>query len=61
MRPLTVAIAITFGFALAGPATANCAHTQAPGMCQWEERIAVEEWRAQQRAPALPRPVAKLK
>jgi hypothetical protein len=30
-------------------------------MCQWEERIAVEEWRAQQRAPALPRPVAKLK
>jgi hypothetical protein len=31
-----------------GPAHASCAHSQMPRTCEWEELIAVKEWRAQQ-------------
>jgi hypothetical protein len=38
--------------AAVGPAIADCTRSQLPTMCAWEEQIAVEEWRVQQRAEA---------
>jgi hypothetical protein len=34
-----------------GPAHAGCAHAQLGPTCDWEEWIAVKEWRAQQLLP----------
>jgi hypothetical protein len=46
----------SLALALAVPtAKADCARAQLGPMCQWEERIAVEEWLAKQRAEAQAR------
>jgi hypothetical protein len=49
------AIAITLALWV-GSARADCPHSQLRAMCAWEEQIAVEEWRVQQRAEAEARP-----
>jgi hypothetical protein len=52
MRPALALLAFGCAALGNGPAPADCARSQLGPMCQWEDRIAVEEWRVQQRAEA---------